>query len=446
MAKILISALGTGSLKEEHTHKGEYEPAVYKLLGSDREYKTSFVAAALSEYLMVDRIFLIGTSKSMWDEVYNYFSKVSKQQFYESYWVELGEKVASFKAGDIKINENDLENVNKAIDGYLKDIRGTALGGSHCYIIDYGLNEAELWNNFDVIMRMGDNLKEGDEIYLDITHSFRSIPLFNYLMLDLIKILKLNKDFKLSGLFYGMLDIVNELGYAPIVDLSPFYNITLWARGAYNFINYGNGYVLADLINDENISSSIRNISDIVSINHIDEFKREIDRLNDSLKDIESLDPVIKYMRPFLMSFTDRFKGINSSGELQLALAEWYFDNKRFAQGYICLAESFITRILQNYRGKNIKINMSDNTYRKKIKGLIHSQQFKERPEYKDLHKEYRTIQKIRNTIAHAGYADENEYRDHIKEANIHLNKVRKYVFNNKELEKLPELFPFNRL
>lgn len=189
MAKILISALGTGSLKEEHTHKGEYEPAVYKLLGSDREYKTSFVAAALSEYLMVDRIFLIGTSKSMWDEVYNYFSKVSKQQFYESYWVELGEKVASFKAGDIKINENDLENVNKAIDGYLKDIRGTALGGSHCYIIDYGLNEAELWNNFDVIMRMGDNLKEGDEIYLDITHSFRSIPLFNYLMLDLIKIL-----------------------------------------------------------------------------------------------------------------------------------------------------------------------------------------------------------------------------------------------------------------
>lgn len=46
MAKILISALGTGSLKEEHTHKGEYEPAVYKLLGSDREYKTSFVAAA----------------------------------------------------------------------------------------------------------------------------------------------------------------------------------------------------------------------------------------------------------------------------------------------------------------------------------------------------------------------------------------------------------------
>jgi len=42
---------------------------------------------------------------------------------------------------------------------------------------------------------------------------------------------------------------------------------------------------------------------------------------------------------------------------------------------------------------------MSDNTYRKKIKGLIHSQQSK-RAGIQDLHKEYRTIQKIRNTIA----------------------------------------------
>lgn len=445
MAKILISALGTGRPKNDHTHKREYEPTVYKFVGSDREYRTSFVTTALSEHLKVDRIFLVGTSKSMWEEVYNYFSNVCNQSFDDSYWAELGERIASYKRGNQNIDEEDLENVNKAIDGYLKQLRKSALGGSHCYIIDYGLNEAELWNNFDVIMRMGDNLKEGDEIYFDITHSFRSIPLFNYLMLDLIKILKLNNDFKLSGLFYGMLDVIKELGYAPVVDLSPFYNITLWARGAYNFINYGNGYVLADLINDEDISNNIRNISDIVSINHIDEFKREINRLNDSLEDIESPDPVIKYMRPFLMSFTDRFKGISSSGKLQLALAEWYFDNKRFAQGYICLAESVVTRILQIYRDKNAKIKMT-NTNREKIKDLIRSPQFKERPEYKDLHEEFNIIQKIRNVIAHAGYADENKYRNDIRDAYMHLNKVQKYVFNNKALEKLPEVFPFNRL
>lgn len=184
--------------------------------------------------------------------------------------------MASFQVGQPNINEDDLRTVNKAIDGYLKFLRNSATGGSHCFIIDYGLNEKELWSNFDVFMRIADNLEEGDEIYLDITHAFRSIPLFMYLMLDLIKILNSNKNFKIAGLYYGMLEANRDLGYAPIVDLSPLYNITLWARGAYNFINFGNGYLLAELIKDDKISEKIRNISNLVNINYIDEFKGKL--------------------------------------------------------------------------------------------------------------------------------------------------------------------------
>ena len=54
----------------------------------------------------------------MWDEVYNYFLKLANNNSVAAIGLELGEKVA-FKAGDIKINEND-ESVNKAIDGYLR--------------------------------------------------------------------------------------------------------------------------------------------------------------------------------------------------------------------------------------------------------------------------------------------------------------------------------------
>ena len=165
MAKILISSLGTGSLDKNNISSREYRKAVYRFEGTGKEYETSFVATALSEHLQVDKIYLVGTSKSMWEEVYNYFSNVSTQSFNESYWAEIGEKVASFKSGRTKINENDLENVNKAIDGYLKYLKSTASGGSHCYVIDYGLNEAELWSNFDVFMRIGNNLNANDEIF-----------------------------------------------------------------------------------------------------------------------------------------------------------------------------------------------------------------------------------------------------------------------------------------
>lgn len=445
MAKILISSLGTGSLDKNNASSREYRKAIYRFEGSIKEYETSFVATALSEHLQVDKIYLVGTSKSMWEEVYRYFSTVSNQVFDEDYWAYLGDKVEVFRSGNPKIDENDLKNVNKAIDGYLRYLRSSASGGSHCYIIDYGLNETELWSNFDVFMCIGKNLNENDEIFLDITHSFRSIPLFNYLLLDLIGILKFRNDFKLSGLFYGMLDVIREVGYAPIVDLSPLYNITLWARGAYNFINYGNGYLLADLINDDAVSKSIRNISDIVNINHIDEFKREIDRLNDLLDDNKYPEIVIKYMQPFLKSFTDRFKGISSSGKLQFALAEWYFDNKRFAQGYICLVESVITKILEIYRDKNSKIKINEYN-RNKVRNLIYTPEFNQMSEYKHLYEEFNIIRKKRNVIAHAGYADEKTFKKDISDAYLHLNRIEKYVFNNRALEKLPEEFPFNNL
>ncbi|HHV71623.1 MAG TPA: TIGR02221 family CRISPR-associated protein [Clostridia bacterium] len=457
MAKILISSLGTGKLKDDNTSKREYSRTVYRFEDVGKEYKTPFIAAALSEHLQVDKLYLVGTSKSMWETVYGYFSDESGQPVDETYWFELVEKVEFFKNGNKKMDEDYLEPVNKAIDGYLRYLRSSASGGSHCYIIDYGLNEAELWNNFDVIMRIGENLKKDDEIYLDITHAFRSIPFFVYLMLDLIGILKFKNDFKLSGLYYGMLDVIEEMGHAPVVDLSSLYHITLWTRGAYNFINYGNGYLLADLIKDTRISENIKNISDIVNINYIDDFKKEIDRLTFLLEDINLSEPVIKYMQPYLMSFTDRFKGISSGGQLQFALAKWYFDNKRFVQGYICLAESIITRILEIYG----KVSW-DKGNREKIKGLIYNKlRFDSRPEYNQIYEKYEAISETRNLIAHAGFIgqkpqkggkkssnkiEQKSYKEDIIKANSYLNDVEKLVFKNRALEKLPDEFSFDLL
>lgn len=445
MAKILIAPLGTGPLKEDDTSKREYKEVLYKFQGSGKTYKTSFIAAALSDYLQVDKLYLIGTSKSMWEEVYRYFSVAGNQAIDENYWYELGDKMDGFKPGDKKLTDEELSKVNKAIDNYLKHIKPDATGGSHCFVIDYGLDEREIWSNFDVMMQIGETLTENDEIYLDITHAFRSIPLFLYIMMDLIKIMKLKKDFKLGGLYYGMLDVIRELKYAPIVDLSPLYNLTLWTRGAYNFLNFGNGYLLADLISSLDLSERIRNISDIVNINFIDEFKREIDRLSDLLKDTNSADPLIKYMRPYLMTFVDRFKGINSSSQLQLALAKWYFENKRFAQCYICLAEAIVSRILEEYRARDSKIEWK-NQNREKVKYLINRTNFGTMNQFKDLCKVYKEISHTRNLIAHAGFADKEAYKEAISKISSYIRSTETLVFNNKHMKEIPALFPFDQL
>ncbi|MEW6624068.1 MAG: TIGR02221 family CRISPR-associated protein [Bacillota bacterium] len=447
MARVLISSIGTGA-KDDNQSRGKYKKTVYEFEGSDKRYETSFISAVLCECLQVDKLYLIGTAKSMWEEVYHYFATASNQPLDDLYWVELGGKAETSKPGNFNIDNKDLEKVNEVIDGYLKHLRDSAAGGSRCYIIDYGLNEKELWSNFDVFVGIGDSLQEGDEVFLDITHAFRSIPLFNYLMLDLIGILKFKNDFKIGGLFYGMLEANKEMGYAPIVDLGPLYKVTQWARGAYNFMNFGNGYLLAELINDNDISTSIRNISDIVNINYINDFKKEVDRLNGFLEKNQNVEPVVNYMQPYLKSFIDKFKGISSSGDLQLALAKWYFDSKRFAQGYICLAESIVTKILELYRDRDICINWSKSNRDKIRKKLV--DKLSGNQEYKEIYDVYTKISKIRNWIAHAGFTERRRSADGFKEnidnAQSYVHKVEKLIFKNKMLEKLPEKFPFEQL
>jgi CRISPR-associated DxTHG motif protein len=292
-------------------------------------------------------------------------------------------------------------------------------------------------------MHIGESIAEDDEVYLDITHAFRSIPLFNYLMLDLISILKFKNNFRLAGLFYGMLEAAKDVGYAPIIDLTPLYNLTLWTRGAYNFINFGNGYQLAEVINDSIISGLIIKISDMVNLNYVKEFKTEVDRLENLLKQQQTNEHVLKYMQPYLDSYISSFKRVSSSSELQFALAKWYYENKRFSQAYICLAESIISKILEIYREKDARIRWS-RTNSNKVRDLIINQ-FRH-SDFSKIHEEYDIISKRRNNIAHAGFMDGDSYDFCIRDFDDRYNRVEQYVFKNKALKKIPELYPFNKL
>ena len=66
---------------------------------------------------------------------------------------------------------------------------------------------------------------------------------------------------------------------------------------------------------------------------------------------------------------------------------------------------------------------------------------------FKDLCKVYKEISCTRNLIAHAGFADKDEaYKEAIDKINTHIRNTENYVFNNKHLKEVPDLFPFNEL
>lgn len=93
MAKILISPLGTGAISKNNTSVREYRKAKYQI--DNQSYESSFVASVLYTHLNLDGIIYIGTVKSMWEEVYRFFSETKKLGMDEDCYWYLSEKILS---------------------------------------------------------------------------------------------------------------------------------------------------------------------------------------------------------------------------------------------------------------------------------------------------------------------------------------------------------------
>lgn len=106
-----------------------------------------------------------------------------------------------------------------------------------------GNNTEEIWKIFATVY---EQIEEGDELYFDITHSFRSIPM---LIMVLINYAKLLKNISVKSISYGNFEGRNrQSDTAPIVDITPFSDLQDWTQGTRQFIKNGNVDELTQLI------------------------------------------------------------------------------------------------------------------------------------------------------------------------------------------------------
>lgn len=110
--------------------------------------------------------------------------------------------------------------------------------------IPAGANEAEMWDIFRIIT---EQVGEGDALYFDITHSFRSLPFLSFLALAY---LRTAKGTRIAGVYYGAYDARHD-SRVPVFDLTPFVELLDWTTAADRFIRFGDGRDLAELANRE---------------------------------------------------------------------------------------------------------------------------------------------------------------------------------------------------
>ena len=163
MAKILITSVGTGDIKKDSD--SDYIETIYKI--DNKEYKNTLASQVIVKHFDIDKIYFIGTSGSMWDNLYYKYNGED-----DSYMDYLTNKKKN------NLEHEDLEKFEKTTDIYLEQ------NGSKCFLINYDKNDSdEIWSNFERLLEIKEYIADGDEIYLDITHGFRYMPIINIFLL-----------------------------------------------------------------------------------------------------------------------------------------------------------------------------------------------------------------------------------------------------------------------
>jgi len=394
MAKILISSLGTGSKRE-----GAYLKAKYNI--DNKVYETSFIADALNRHLDFDKIFLIGTKRSIWDEAYMAFGGEDEEYIEELYEKkELG-----------KVDEKLLEKFTKTLPY-----------GLEVKIVKYGLNEDELWENFTEFLTIVEEIEKNDELYLDITHSFRSLSLMSFVMTQFAQTIS-DKNFKIKGVFYGMFEYQGENnGITPIVDIKILFEIQEWIKAIDAIKNYSDFNLLVNLLDENSIEKDVQNtfisLNNNISLANIASIRQFIKTASKKIKTINSSEnKIVKLLAPEILKLVEELDQDKDS-DFQYNLAQWFYKNKNYALAYIALYEAIITKSCEL-----LSYDIEDHKKREEAKRSIGDDKYGKffYTKYND------SISVIRNSIVHQSSDRKSKVANDIKKLKEFIDTFENY-------------------
>ena len=222
-----------------------------------------------------------------------------------------------------------------------------------------GKDEAEMWKIFETVFKL---LNDGDELYFDLTHSFRYLPM---LMLVLGNYAKFLKKANVCSITYGNYEARNQAANeAPIVNLLPLSSLQDWTFATADFLKNGYADRLVEL-SDKGLAPLMRNEETRTEdtkrlksfVNNLKSFSFDMQtcrgvNIIDALsikkikKDIDSLNKVvIPQLEPVLKRVSESVKPFDDAGSVTNALmaAQWCYDNQQYQQAITFLEEGIIS-------------------------------------------------------------------------------------------------------
>lgn len=338
-----------------------------------------------------------------------------------------------------------------------------------------GHNEHEIWTIFE---RLFELIQENDELYFDLTHGYRYLPM---LMLVLGNYSKFLKHVTIKSITYGNYEISNR-GQEPglIVDFLPLSQLQDWTTAAANYLNLGNADQLVELSNQSlkpilseakgsnanatKIKQFVSSLRDMInerqmcrglSIFNSKSLKKAKDaamEISGSL--ISPLTPILEEIKKSLSKFSDT-EDINNG----IIATQWCIEKYLYQQAITILDETIISIMVSSlgldYKEKrnrdivsvgfrvkglpqedwniNIPTNLTEEEYRAESSRQRHFiAKFIKKPDYDKWAKTYNSLANLRNDINHCGMRDNPISSNRIKQnINMFFSEVQSFLNNN---------------
>lgn len=326
--KVFISVLGTGNYGECTYKKGIFE------------CRTKFIQQATLEYHKQ-----LGVEWNESDAIYILLTAGARQQN----WIE---------CKDYKGNVTDEKGLSKVLAAM--ELRASI----HGVDIKEGKDEAELWDIFDTMLNL---IEEDDELYFDLTHGFRYLPMLVLVFGNYVKQLK---RATVRAITYGNFEMSKrDTKPAPIIDLLPLSTLQDWAFAAANFKNNGDvkdllrlsrPELLRRLSESEGKDSVARNLNGFMKQleKFIDEVRlcRGVDIYNaESFRKMMNFAPnltdFIKPLKPIIKNIIDTLDDFSTEKGASncLAAAKWCLSKGLYQQAVTELQEGIVTYFCSRY-------------------------------------------------------------------------------------------------
>lgn len=350
--KVFISVLGTGY----------YEACKY-VKGSFCSTETRFIQQATLEYLKVCNNW---TTKNADGEVVDRIIILLTDGAKETNW---------HKSITKRFNrKTETEEPYEGLEQILDNIHLPC--PVETFSIPDGKNEEEMWTIFNTVYNA---LKPNDELYFDLTHSFRYLPM---LVLVLGNYAKFLKGVKVNHISYGNYEArdtaTNE---APLMDILPLTMLQDWTFAAADLIQNGNikklqelkennalvpllrergkknidrrmaeGYLDAYIDSLRNFLNDMKlclgpNILNGVTINQIKDCHEQVSEAFEKV--IAPIPPIISKIQRSLQNFETTYTMYPESLRNGYEAAKWCYDHQLYQQAVTILDENITTDFCQ---------------------------------------------------------------------------------------------------